>query len=345
MSYWLHGKIEREEDNRSQIKDIKENIEKVRMASAQCNLMDLLDETTKIDVEKFSAKIDKILSDIILKGLRSIETFMIFDNFADAEQGIENISSVQRNLIGICTSQEVIKKTEELKEKLINIVTKILESNDFANIDKYMERPPKDLLARLKQVSVYAPHYHKAYIVLSGKLKQTFSQAIDQVHSVPMKERPAKLRSLNFALCFVPDELQGPFKAHIDEMNRTINHEEQAYERELDISLKSADENDHTITKIGALAKRFQEEGMDEFSEKLHEDVLKRFQLYRTNLRASLDENDMQSALLIMEKIIKYKGSIFSYIPQIKEIYETTRNSTIKSFENCSKIPSRDIED
>ncbi|CAF5062825.1 unnamed protein product, partial [Rotaria sp. Silwood1] len=60
------------------------------------------------------------------------------DNFAEAEKGIENIGRIQRDLTGIGTSQTVMKKGEELREKL-------------------------DLLKRLTAVAKHDPKYGQAY--------------------------------------------------------------------------------------------------------------------------------------------------------------------------------------
>ncbi|CAM4908372.1 unnamed protein product [Rotaria socialis] len=338
MAHWLHGKIEKEEDNREEIKRIKDNIEKIQMALSRSNIVDLLEVKTKSDLNNFDADINEILSEIILKGLCSIEKLMVTDHFAEAEQGMKNISHVQRELIGYFTSDRVDKKTTELREKLVSLVDQILVRYHFTNIEDYFVNPSKDLLARLKTVSSHNTKYQPAYTTLLGKLKQDFSQAIEEAGRVPMKQRSAKLRPINHALCFIPDELQAPFKAHIEEMTTKIRNEEQDYKRELDSSLNCSDEHDHAITRIGALAKRFQEKELDEFFEKMNDDILKRLQTYRTNLQTSLDENDMQSALAIMDKIIKYKESASSYIPGIQLIYDTARKSIIKNFENCTKI-------
>ncbi|CAF3676046.1 unnamed protein product [Rotaria sp. Silwood1] len=260
------------------------------------------------------------------------------DNFAEAEKGIENIGRIQRDLTGICTSQTVMKKGEELREKLGTIVDEHSKNDDFKNIESYFVKPPKDLLKRLTAVAKHDPKYGQAYTALLGKLRQDFSGEIEKLRSVPRKERAGKLRALNYALCFVPDELQAPFKAHIDEINQNATDEDKMHERDLGVCLKNTDENEHNITKIGQLAERFQQPDMDDYAQKLHEEILKRLQVYRTNLQASLDTEDMQSALAIIEKIIKYKDAIVSYVPGVKGIYEATRNSTIKSLENCCKI-------
>ncbi|CAF1090050.1 unnamed protein product [Didymodactylos carnosus] len=87
IANWLNGKIEREEDNRSQIQMIKENIDKIRIALNKRRITDLLDSGTQHNLEHFDKKINDILSTIILRGLRSIEAFMDADSFSEAEQG------------------------------------------------------------------------------------------------------------------------------------------------------------------------------------------------------------------------------------------------------------------
>ncbi|CAF2263519.1 unnamed protein product, partial [Rotaria magnacalcarata] len=151
--HWLYGKIERGTINDIPIEEIVANIEKIRTALNQCNLMDLLDGKTKRDLENFQDEIDKMLSDIILKGFASIETYMNNDNFTEAEEGMDNIGAAQRALTGIIASQEVINKTKEFREKLDTVAKDLTIQTDFSIVDKYFERPPKDLLAKLKQVS------------------------------------------------------------------------------------------------------------------------------------------------------------------------------------------------
>ncbi|CAF2235978.1 unnamed protein product, partial [Rotaria magnacalcarata] len=157
--HWLYGKIEIGAINDTQIEEIVANIEKMRTALNQCNLMDLLDEKTKRDLNNFQDEIDKILSDIILKGFTSIETYMNNDNFTEAEEGMVHIGKVQLALTGIITSQEVINKSNEVREKLNNLAMDLPNKNDFSDVDKYFERPPKELLAKLKQVSTPRPQY------------------------------------------------------------------------------------------------------------------------------------------------------------------------------------------
>ncbi|CAF4593268.1 unnamed protein product, partial [Didymodactylos carnosus] len=117
IANWLDGKIERE-DNRSQIKEITDNIDKIRIARNKHSIMDLLDADTQSNLRNFGKKINEILSGIILKGLRCIETFMGAGSFSEAEQGMENLSRVQRELAAYCTSQDVTDKSRELRDRV-----------------------------------------------------------------------------------------------------------------------------------------------------------------------------------------------------------------------------------
>ncbi|CAF4580786.1 unnamed protein product, partial [Rotaria sp. Silwood2] len=83
IANWLSGKVERE-NNRNQITEIKENIEKIRIACNKHMIMKLLDEDTQTSLKKFDNEINETLSRIILKGLNSIEAFMDADSFSEA---------------------------------------------------------------------------------------------------------------------------------------------------------------------------------------------------------------------------------------------------------------------
>ncbi|CAF3975531.1 unnamed protein product [Rotaria sordida] len=249
VTNWLDGKIERE-DNRDQIMKIKENIEKIRIACNKHMLMELLDKKIQTDLKNFDNEINKILSRIILKGLNSIEAFMDADSFSEAEQGMETLSKVQRELADYCVSTDVTKKSDELRKRLDLIVTKILERNDFEDVNKYSINPPKDLLAKLKIVASHgSARYVQAHNSMEGKIRQTFNLAIDQVHKAPLNERSVRIRSLKYALCFLPDDLQAQFKSQIDELSNLIADEVTAYRQDLEASFTHVNENEHTITR------------------------------------------------------------------------------------------------
>ncbi|CAF5125256.1 unnamed protein product, partial [Rotaria sp. Silwood1] len=68
----------------------------------------LLDKKIKIKLETFIDDIDKVLSNIIIRGLYAIENRINTDSFLEAEQGMKNLSLVQRELAAYCTSTTVI---------------------------------------------------------------------------------------------------------------------------------------------------------------------------------------------------------------------------------------------
>ena len=333
--HWLDWKIERD-DNRNQIREIKENSEKIRMALNKNRIMELLDEETQSRLRCFGNEMNEDLSGILLRGLNSIQAFMNTDSFSEAEQGMENLSWLQRQLAGHCTSTLVTEKATELRQKLDEIVAEISKRDDFADINNYSVNPPKDLLTKLKMVASRGDaRFHQAYISTLEKIRQDFSQAVDKVRHASLEERSGQIHLLNHALCFLPEELQTPFKLQIDELNKLFTDKEKTYRRDLEEALRRASEDDRAITKLGALAQRYSTENMHEFSEILHAEVTRKLYDYRINVESSLSKQDMQSAVDIMKTIVKYRESVGSYIPEVEGIYKNVRELIIKSFAHC----------
>ncbi|CAF4038489.1 unnamed protein product, partial [Rotaria sordida] len=204
--------------------------------------------------------------------LECIQDFMDGNNFSEAEQGIQRLNHVQRELVGYFTSSQVTAKTEELRKKLDTIVDEISQRYQTSNIDSYAANPPKDLLAKLKQVASHGgTRYNQAYTTIIANIQKHFSEAIENVRKLPANERSARIRQLNYALCFIPEDMQTQFKLQIDALNQLLTDQEVIDRRTLDSTLESSDDDDQTITKIGALAKQYDEEKRHELFEKLRQ--------------------------------------------------------------------------
>ncbi|CAF4857658.1 unnamed protein product, partial [Rotaria sp. Silwood1] len=336
IANWLDGKIEREEDNRSQIKEIKENIDKIRIASNKHRIMNLLDGGTRDVLQNFDKEINEILSRIILRGLRSIETFIDADSFSEAEQGMENLSRVQRELAGYYISQSVNEKCEELRERINLIVSEILKKTDFTDVNNYSVNPPKDLLAKLKMVASHgSARFIQAYHSILGKVKQSFSLAINEVRNAPLHERYVKIRLLKYALCFLPEDLQIYFNLQIGELSKLITEEEKAHKQHLETLLANMDDDEHSITEVGSLAEQYKKQNLNDLFNKLREQSLKKLHIYRTNVQTCLDKQDIQSAVSIVKIIFKYERSLGTYIPEVTEIYNSVHILIIKGFSYC----------
>ncbi|CAF2770029.1 unnamed protein product [Rotaria sp. Silwood2] len=334
--HWLDGKIERE-NNRSQIKEIKDNIEKIGIAVSKTNIMELLDSGTQNSFRKFENEINELLSRIIIRGLDVIEAFLNVDSFDEAKQIMENLSWVQHELADHYTSSLVIEKTNELRKRFDDIVVAILKRYDFTDIDNYSVNPPKDLLAKLKTAASRGDvQFHQAYISMLGNIRESFSQAIDQVRSASLNERPKKIRSFKNALCFLPDELQNTFKLQIDELGNSFMDEEKTHKRDLDEVLRRTDDDDRTIKKIAGFAQRYKDQNMHELFEILRAEISRRLYDYQIDVETSLNRQDMQSAIDIVKKIILYRDSIDSYFPEVVGIYKNVRDLIGKHFSHCA---------
>ncbi|CAF0934036.1 unnamed protein product [Adineta steineri] len=336
IAHWLDGKIERE-DNRDQIIKIKENMDKIRTACNKNSIIRLLDEKTRENLQTFDDEINDILAGILFRGLSSIEAFMQADSFFEAEQGMERLSQIQRELTGYCVSKDVEKKGTQLRGRIDSIVTEILDRNDFSDVNKYSVDPPKDLLTQLKLVAAHGnARFTQAYTSIIGKIRQNFNLAIEDVRNAPLNERSARIHSLNYALHFLPDDLQIQFKQQIDGLSKLIANEVNAYKEDLDKLLINTDHSDHSIIEIGRKAAQYSKQNMRDLLRVLQEQCLKRLYIYQADIEKSFDEHKIEIPIDLVKKILMYEEHVGVYIPEIKGISENIRKLIKKNFLTCS---------
>ncbi|CAF3544526.1 unnamed protein product [Rotaria sp. Silwood1] len=203
MAIWLDETIEKEQNQRIQIREIQENVEKFRTSLSKHTIMVLLDNETQSTLRSFTNDINEILSKIFLRELRFIEACINADSFCQAEQGMDNFSCTVCELARICTSYSVTEKSKDLKKKLDDIVSTIANRYESLNIEDYPHHSPKDLLKKLETTELRGrPRYYEARMYVLRNIQPKFSSAIDNLYDTPSVERPAKIRSLNYLTCF-----------------------------------------------------------------------------------------------------------------------------------------------
>lgn len=217
----MHRTMQGEERIRSQIKDIRENVDKLRVVVMQNNIMNLVDYELRRKLELFDDEISESLSDMLLRHFHTIE--MLIDNyqFYEVEKAFDCMTRVQYELVGYCELCETNKKLRELKEKLVQLLDRI-STEDFTEVHQYLTNPPKYLLDKLKVVATEDPKYKYIYTILFRRLTVNFRRFIDEIPSSPRNERIEKLKSLNYAIAFLPDELHGIFQEHMNEVTDNL---------------------------------------------------------------------------------------------------------------------------
>jgi energy-coupling factor transporter ATP-binding protein EcfA2/uncharacterized protein YukE len=333
---FLDGKIEKREYNQDNLKEIKENMEKIRITFNKQNIRDHLDEKTKIRLQNFDRTINKILCEIILRTLKSIEAFLGADSFYEAGQTMESLTKVQHQLDPYYSLEYLTKKTNELKERLSNILNEIFKRNDFTDINTYSLYPPKDILAKLKiGVEHGNAQFTLAYNSILERIRLNFNLAIENIRNAPLNESETKIRSLNYALYFLPEDLQTQFKLQIDDLSKSLAEKERKHRHNLEKLFTDVDKSEHLITEIGSSADLYTKQNMHELLEILREQTIKKLYMYRTHIQNFLDEKQMQPAVDILKKIFLYEEHL-SIVSEVKEICVSIRELTIHFFSNCS---------
>ncbi|CAF0787349.1 unnamed protein product [Adineta ricciae] len=330
---WLNGKIEKgDESNQSKIRQIKENSDKVRIAANKHRIFDLVDDRTRNSLAKFDQDMSHILSTVLLRGIQSIQAFIDTNSFSEAEQGMENLCLVQHELTDYYTSEEVQRKTDELRNRLDNVVNQLLKENDFADISNFSSNPPRALLEKLIMVPPHvSSRFNQVHKTMSDRIRNSFSSAISVISGLTLKERTEKVRGLKQALCFLPDDMQTQFRGQIEELiNQNVN-EERTEKQHLNDLLKRVQVDDNAISQLGLLAEHYKSANMHELLQILREQCLKELHRYRTEMQTS----DIESTVQVLKKIVKYKKSLGIYVPEALEFYSSVSKMILKNFLDC----------
>lgn len=338
---WLIGKIEREEDNRSEINKIKGNIEKVRIAASKQRIKDLLDARTRSSLESFDGDINKILSKVISRSHVSIEAFIEINNFSEAERGIENLRSLQSDLTDCYTSDELDKKTNELSNQLDGIVKKILNESNFTEVNSFSSNPPKILLEKLMMVPPgVSVRFTRAYNKISERIQDSLDLAITKARTAPLHERTGKVQALSSALCFVPQDIQTQFRGRIDELVKECTTQNTKHTDELKALVKRSQNEEYAIQELGKLAQQYKDAHSHEFLRALGDQCLMNVQA----CKAEAHNSDIQSSFEILRKISEYKKYLGVHIPEIISVYASVREMIVKGFlhycEALANLPS-----
>ena len=333
---WLVGKVERGE-NKDQIDGIKTNMGKIITALTKNALVELLDEKLKSELNKFETTISDILIKAILKGFDSIDTFMDGDNFTELEQGIENLEFVKNELSAYYNTENVDKEYEKIIAKLTRIIDGIMARYDLSDLSKYPFNPPRHILAKIKQsASRGNGNFHQAHRKMVEKIKATISQAIADMNNLCMEESYEPMRIVKNAIRCLPDDLQYQFSAQIEVVSKLLSDQQDKFKEELSKIINRKNSEDHDITKIERFAKECTNKRMNEYLNKLCEEILTRFYTYWEQIKYYLGLQNMREALEICNKIFKYTVALSQYNQETQEIYKNICKEFVNSLSNYS---------
>jgi hypothetical protein len=332
----LDPTIDFKKNNEHQTREINENIGKIRSVLSKPRLMGLIDEKTKDNLMSFEQSIKTLLSEMLLKGLTSIEDFMKSDDAFEAEQSMENLSRIERELVNHFTMDTVTKKVKEVEKKIDTLTNDILERNDFKDIEKYPKKPPKDLLAKLEKAATYrGAKYASVRTSISEEIHHNFETAINNACEAPIEKRSALMRPLSSALRFLSEELQTLFKPEITELTKKFEEEDREYKRELKGFLENDNVDDSTIKNLNDLALKYKQEKRDESFDMLRVGVMEKLNNHWKSVQNALDKDDIQSAINSMKKIIKYQENVQN-ISEVEGFYRKVCTLISKNVINYS---------
>ncbi|CAF3080316.1 unnamed protein product [Rotaria sp. Silwood2] len=227
------------------------NIDQIRVASTQNALMNLLGKDFQDSFKNSHKDIDDKLSSTISGCLKSIKGLLDSDSFSEAEQGMENLSRVQRELAGYYKDDSITETSGELRRQLDTIVTRISKRYEGMTYKNFSLDPPKDLLTRLEIVASRGDaRYRQAYNAMLRNVEAIFNTAINEARQIEFDKRAAEIYSLKCTLYCLPNNLEMLYRKQLDDESNLCEIQEKSNRSEIDRALQNMNDADHPIAKI-----------------------------------------------------------------------------------------------
>ena len=330
----------------SEVEDVERNIEKIAEASKNDAIAKFLDNTAKNNFKKFFAVVNEILDSVFQKRIEVVKNLLDSSRFLAAERSMEHLRNLHFHLEGIWQSRSAVQKIEQLRERLKNIESEIYRLN-FQEVSRYSQTSPKNFLAELKLVQEsYSVRYKNPYDNMTKRIYQIFNDAISESDSGYWRQRSEKVMTLENALEHLPEEWKEHFHSKIAQRKVAISNEERTSREELNRCLENLHRDDETATQLAGLLKRFIQQGMDENLKLLREGVINALQECNRKIQSSIHGPQIQSVVMSVQRIIRYRDILSAHIPEVFLIYEEVCALMLTVVDTCcetlAKIASTD---
>ncbi|CAF2074733.1 unnamed protein product, partial [Rotaria magnacalcarata] len=321
----------RKENNDIQEQKLIENMEKIHTCATKGKLIGMLDKTHKESLEQFEKQMTDKLDDVIKKGIEFIESCIGNDDYLEAEQCMEQLIRVQRELMSHFTMGEGTS-IDDVKMKVRTLDTSILQRHDLKAINNYHIKSPRALLDKLLKANQegYAK-YRAAHDSILSEIEHNFEMALTAARTASFEERLKALSPLTCACRFLPKSLESKFKPEITKLHEIIVEEEKAYKRDLKNFIENGVEDEQTIKKVGQLIEQYSLEKREAPLEMLTEGMKQKLSKHEITMQTSLADHQIKAAAKSLKYIIFYKNSVHD-VSEVNQIYTHACSSMCSSF-------------
>ncbi|CAF1204521.1 unnamed protein product [Adineta steineri] len=293
-----------------QIQQLNANLEKIRTVLRKPNILNIVDETAKLNLKDFEKELTECLSKVLLQAINNTENLLKSNDILEVELNTDNLFNIQREIDKHLILEPINVKIIEIKSKLDNLDRHILEQNDYLkHIQQYPFHSPKDLTT------------------------------IDEIPKAPIDERSKLINPLYDALDFLPDELQAAFRTTITNLRDKAFEDNRIYKSELEAFLNSDQTDDEKIKELNSFADKYQKEKQHELSTILYSGVLAKLDNYWKNVEKAFEKEDIASGIDNMKYIMKYYIHAL-LIPASKKFFDLSSKLISKHIINYSKTLS-----
>ncbi|CAF1149858.1 unnamed protein product [Adineta steineri] len=325
----------------SHVQQMNINLDKVRTVLKKPNILNIVDDKTKSDLKEFEGKLTECLSNVLLQAINNTENLLKSNDILEVELNTIKLFNIRHEIDQQLKLESVTVKINEIKKKLDNPGSIILEQNDYLkHIEQYRIHSPKVLVSKLQKADEkYEPKYSTVQTQILAEIRLNFGTTIDKIDKTPIDKRLELINPLYEALDFLPDALQSEFRADITKLRLEIHENSRTYKRELETFLNSDQINDEMIKKLNSFEEKYQKENQDELLTILHSGVSAKLGNYWKNVEKAFEKEDISSGIEDMKHIMNYY--IYApLIPASKKFFELISKLISKHIINYSKTLS-----
>ncbi|CAF1204485.1 unnamed protein product [Adineta steineri] len=323
------------------IQQMNVNLDKIRTVLTKPRIFSIVDEKTKSGLEEFEKELTECLSKVLLQAINNTENLLKSNDILEVELNTEKLCNIQREIDQHLNLELINKKINEIKNKLDNLDSYILQQNDYLKyIEQYQFHSPKALVSKLQKADEkYKTKYNKVQTQIISEIRRNFRATIDGIDKAPIDKRLELIEPLYEALDFLPDELHTAFRTEITELRAKIREDCYTYKRELETFLNSDQIDDEMIKKLNSFEEKYQKEKQVELLTILHSGVSAKLENYWKNVEKAFEKEDVSSGIENMKYIMKYY--IYApLIPASKTFFKLISKLISKHIINYSKTLS-----
>ena len=316
------------ESNFDKIKDVQSIVADLKtLDSAKTYLSSYLDVEMRQHMENELVNIQSIISKKIIRFLDNTEARIHANDFDQAEENRESLSRIRVILGNYCNSEEIIRKTEDIRKMLEGMLENVEKKYNNLQLEDYILDPPKIVLERLEKVQHRNVNYAKSLAKVEKLIRDNIRGILKTAKESREIERKDLLNKVKLTLSYLPERLRGILELEMKNIEDSIIKQENQTQDDYENVLESGN-----IKSLLQFMEKCSQDGVATIVRVIQDEVLKRTRSCKENTVHELSNDNVKSALDSSIKIFQYNEYFVKNISQVGLIYSEITSYLLKKY-------------